>query len=237
MRRFRKYLFAVTIAVGCVGLAMYQIVTHFGPRNKPLAGTKQPAVTKQVQPISTPAVGTNPAAGAKPKAPPTSRMPDVDLDALVKHVNKLCKGRLAILRNPKQTFAHRKEAALTLAKLHYFPAIPTLVDNLMLAAPEGSGKVPDDFPCQQAIKQFGDMSFAYLMDGCRKNYPKEHRLALNKLIKDMGWKDYAVSVCRSYLELPYDATTIDMLNRHIRNFEKDSENPVDQAPVLRNSRS
>ncbi len=210
MRRGWRIAIAFVFAISCIGFAAIQIVIYFGPQKWSDAITGKTIWPRPKQVLIRPVA---------PKPLPSSRMPDVDLDALVMHVNILCEWRLAILKDPQRPFAERKEAALTIARMRYTPAIPTLIEELMLSGPAETGKVSNDFPCQQALRNLGDLSFAYLVDACRKDYPKEHRLALNKLIKQMGWKTYAEAICRSYLELPYDATTVDILNRHIRNFQ------------------
>ena len=119
-------------------------------------------------------------AQGKAKAPPPPEF--AEAEAALKAVEAIGPKLVALLDDEKRPVAQRIEAATWLGRLRYAPAIPTLIQHIQLYDPEMPIDAGSDFPCQDALIDFGDAAVPSLVDAYMAvNERGEERVDVSRL--------------------------------------------------------
>ena len=98
------------------------------------------------------------------KQPPAAIPEFVDAEGVVKARDAVGPQLVAILADEKRPDEDRVEAAIWLGKMQYTPAIPMLIKYIKLEKPALVVRDGPEFPCQDALIDFGDAAVPSLVD-------------------------------------------------------------------------
>jgi hypothetical protein len=144
----------------------------------------------------------------------------------------VCALLLVIMSDPQGQPASRLHAAELLARLHYSPAIPTLVREIDLVDPTHTSLHPEELPNVVALARFGDAAVPELVRAYLKGIASERESTILRAIR----RGKTAATARTYalgLAAEGDAATRERVDYFLEELASREENrpPMHQPPV------